>query len=171
MSNLIDQLIKSFETTSLTITLAELILAIIIVLSLTYLKQSIRAVWTYSKKHEYDQKMLKLEEQKEMRQKSENVAELMAEWLKPEENIDFHRLNSLSMQAFLWLPVGLAEEMGKVLIHKSEKKDAVRRLLKDIRTHLQEQEQEDALLHTHLVIWDKTIARRYKAELKKAGDV
>lgn len=87
-------------------------------------------------KHEYDLRMLELESQKEIRIKGEIVAELLAEWIRKNGNLDYYRLNKLSFQAFVWLPKELAEELSNSLAHKLGSQD-VRVLIKKIRTHLQ----------------------------------
>jgi len=88
-----------------------------------------------SVKHEYDLKMLEVESQKEIRLKGEIVAELLAAWLRKGPNLDYHQLNKLSFQAFVWLPKELAEELSNSLAHKPGASD-VRSLITNIRTHL-----------------------------------
>ncbi|OHU87030.1 hypothetical protein BET10_19540 [Pseudoalteromonas amylolytica] len=87
-------------------------------------------------KHEYDLKKLEVEHQKEIRLKGEIVAELLAEWIRKGGNLDYHQLNKLSFQAFVWLPKELAEELSSSLSHQTGAQD-VRALIKNIRTYLQ----------------------------------
>lgn len=87
-------------------------------------------------KHEYDLKMLEIESQKEIRLKGEIVAELLAQWIRKDGNLDYHQLNKLSFQAFVWLPKKLAEELSDSLAHKPGSQD-VRTLIKNVRTYLQ----------------------------------
>jgi len=88
-------------------------------------------------KHEYDLKMLEIERQKEIRLKGEVVAELLAQWIRKNGALDYHELNRLSFQAFIWLPKGLAEELSNSLAHKPGSQD-VRELIKNVRTYLHE---------------------------------
>lgn len=87
-------------------------------------------------KHEYDLKKLEIERQKEIRLKGEVVSDLLAQWIRKNGKLDYHELNKLSFQAFLWLPKELAEELSTSLAHKSGAKD-LRMLIKKLRTHLQ----------------------------------
>lgn len=87
-------------------------------------------------KSQYDLKMLEVESQKEMRLKGEVVAELLAEWIRKDGNLDYHQLNKLCFQAFIWLPKELAEELSDSLSHAEGSKD-IRILIKNIRTYLQ----------------------------------
>ncbi|WP_326033523.1 hypothetical protein, partial [Vibrio cholerae] len=116
-------LMSSFSTVS--------VLAIVAYLLRTWISTRLR----WSVKHEYDKKMLEVESQKELRLKGEVVAELLAEWIRKNGNLDYHQLNKLTFQAFLWLPKGLAEDLSNSLSHKPGSKD-VREILIDIRTHL-----------------------------------
>jgi len=87
-------------------------------------------------KHEYDLKMLEVESQREIRLKGEIVAELLAEWIRKNGNLDYHQLNKLSFQAFVWLPKELAEELSNSLSHKLGAQD-LRAIIKNVRTYLQ----------------------------------
>ncbi|HHK4674558.1 hypothetical protein ACLPG7_29615 [Pseudomonas aeruginosa] len=87
-------------------------------------------------KHEYDLRVLELENQKETRLKSEIVAELLAAWIKEGGGVDYHQLNKLSFQAFVWLPKELAEELSNSLAHVPGSSD-IRSLIIKVRTHLQ----------------------------------
>lgn len=90
-------------------------------------------------KFDYDLKMLEVESQKEIRLKGEIVAELLAEWIRNNGNLDYHQLNKLSFQAFLWLPKDLAKELSNSLDRKPGSLD-VRQLIKNIRTYLQDED-------------------------------
>jgi len=103
-------------------------------------------------KHEYDLKMLEVEEQKEIRLKGEIVAELLAEWIRKGGKLDYHQLNKLSFQAFVWLPRGLAEELSNSLAHKPGSQD-VRSLIKNIRTYLQGE--DDGMESKHVIVFDE----------------
>lgn len=103
-------------------------------------------------KHEYDLKMLEVESQREIRLKGEIVAELLAEWIKKNGKLDYHQLNRLSFQAYLWLPKELAEDLSNSLAHKQGSKD-VRSLLKEIRTYLQGE--DDGLASRHVIVFDE----------------
>lgn len=87
-------------------------------------------------KHRHDLKMLEIENQKEIRLKGEIVADLLAAWLRKGGNLDYHQLNKLSFQAFLWLPKELAEELSNSLAHQKDSLD-IRTIIKKIRTYLQ----------------------------------
>ena len=103
-------------------------------------------------KHEYDLRMLEIESQREVRLKGEIVAELLAEWIKKNGALDYHQLNRLSFQAYLWLPKELAEDLSNSLAHKQGAKD-VRSLLKEIRTYLQGE--DDGLASRHAIVFDE----------------
>ncbi|WP_318469439.1 hypothetical protein [Photobacterium leiognathi] len=103
-------------------------------------------------KYEYDLKKIEIENQKEIRTRSEVVAELLAEWVRRSESLDYHLLNKLSFQAYLWLPKELAENLSDSLAHKKGSKD-VRALLKEIRTHLHGD--DDGLGSNHVIIFDE----------------
>ncbi|WP_236733520.1 hypothetical protein [Aliivibrio fischeri] len=123
MDNVVVALISSFSTVSL--------IACIVFLFRTWISTRLR----WSVKHEYDKKMLEVESQKEIRLKGDVVAELLAEWIRKNGNLNYHQLNKLTFQAFLWLPKELAEDLSNCLAHKPGSKD-VRKILIDIRSHL-----------------------------------
>ena len=87
-------------------------------------------------KHEYDLRVLEIERQREVRLKGEVVAELLAQWVRKNGKLDYHELNRLSFQAFIWLPKELAEQLSNSLAHKPGAQD-VRAIIKNIRTYLQ----------------------------------
>ena len=87
-------------------------------------------------KHEYDLKVLEAQRQKEIRLKSEVVSELLAQWIRKNGKLDYHELNKLSFQAFIWLPKDIAKELSDSLAHKDGAQD-VRVIIKNIRTYLQ----------------------------------
>ena len=122
-------------------------------------------------KHEYDLKLLEIERQKEIRLKGEIVAELLAEWIRAERNLDYHQLNKLSFQAYIWLPKDLAEELSNSLNHNDGAQD-VRTLIKNTRTYLQGEDDgiqaknvivfEEPDLHSSFktsVVWSHAIAK------------
>ena len=90
-------------------------------------------------KYEYDLKLLELERQREIRLKSEIVSELLAQWIRKSDKLDYHELNRLSFQAFIWLPKNLAEKLSSSLSHQHGSQD-LRNLIKEIRTYLQEED-------------------------------
>jgi len=90
-------------------------------------------------KHEYDLKMLEVERQREIRLKGEIVSDLLAEWIRKNGKLDYHELNRLSFQAFIWLPKNLAEKLSSSLSHQPGSQD-LRDLIKEIRTYLQEED-------------------------------
>ena len=87
-------------------------------------------------KHEYDLKILEVQRQKEIRLKGEIVSELLAQWIRKDETIDYYELNKLSFQAFIWLPKEIAEELSNSLAHEPGAQD-LRVLIKNVRTYLQ----------------------------------
>ena len=87
-------------------------------------------------KHEYDLEILEVQRQKDIRLKSEIVSELLAQWIRKNGKIDYHELNKLSFQAFMWLPKDIADELSNSLIQKPNSQD-LRVLIKNIRTYLQ----------------------------------
>ncbi|EOA6545674.1 hypothetical protein ACH7VC_004634 [Vibrio vulnificus] len=87
-------------------------------------------------KYEYDLKFAEVEHQREMRLKGEVVAELLAQWLRADKELDYYQLNKLAFQAFVWLPEDLAKDLSESLANKAGSDD-VRTLVKKVRTHLQ----------------------------------
>lgn len=86
--------------------------------------------------HEYDKKLLDLETTRDIRLKSEIIAELVSEWIgKKNEYSEFTELNKLSFQAFLWLPAELAVELSDTLSHQDSAED-IRTILIKVRKHL-----------------------------------
>jgi hypothetical protein len=88
-------------------------------------------------KHEYDLKMFEVERQREIRLKGEIVADLLAQWIRKKGKPDYHELNRLSFQAFIWLPKNLAEKLSNSLSNEPGSVE-LRDLIKEIRTYLQE---------------------------------
>lgn len=103
-------------------------------------------------KHDYDLRMLELENQKEIRLKGEIVAELLAEWIRTDHKLDYHQLNKLSFQSYIWLPKQLAEDLSNALAHEKNAKD-VRGLLKEMRVYLQGE--DDGLASKHVIVFDE----------------
>ncbi|WP_257834499.1 hypothetical protein [Burkholderia glumae] len=90
----------------------------------------------FSVEHEYSKKLSDYENKSEIRLKAELVADLMAEWIRNEDSPDYyHRLNQLSLQAFLWLPPNLAQDLSDTLAHKTTSDDA-RTIIQKVRKHL-----------------------------------
>jgi hypothetical protein len=80
---------------------------------------------------------------------------LLAEWIKKNGKQDYHRLNKLSFQAYIWLPKELAEDLSNCLAHKDGSKD-VRNLLKEIRMYLQGK--DDGLAAKDVIVFDEPTA-------------
>jgi hypothetical protein len=116
----------SFLSSAITTTVLVGILAF---LSKTWIEKRIE----FSIQHEYDKKLSKFENDLEVRLRAELVADLMAEWIK--KDIDYHRLNKLSFQAFLWLPPQLARDLSNTLNHKPGSDD-LRSIIQKVRKHL-----------------------------------
>jgi hypothetical protein len=109
-------------------------------------------------KHEYDLKKLEIEHEREIRLKGEIVAELLAEWIRKGGNLDYHQLNKLSFQAFVWLPRELAEELSNSLSHQNDRKD-LRVLIKNIRTYLQGE--DDGFSAKDIIVFDEPDPQTY----------
>ena len=133
-------LITSISTVSL--------VGVVLFLSRTWLVERLKA----SIQHEYDLKKLELERQKEIRLKGEIVAELLAEWIRKGRELDYHQLNKLSFQAYIWLPKNLAEKLSNSLTQQ-DGSDDVRKLLKEIRAFLHDD--DDGLESKHAVVFDE----------------
>lgn len=89
----------------------------------------------FSIQHEYDKKLSKFESDLEIRLRAELVGDLMAEWIKDTNELDYHRLNQLSFQAFLWLPPQLARDLSNTLAHRPGSDD-LRSMIQKVRKHL-----------------------------------
>lgn len=107
------------------------LLAVLAFVSKTWIEKRIE----FSIQHEYDKKLALLESEREVRLRAELVADLMAEWIRDKDKLDYFRLNQLSFQAFLWLPPALARDLSATLSHKS-KEDDLRSILQKVRKHL-----------------------------------
>ncbi len=138
-------LVMSLLGSTLTVAIIGIIVYIFRSWIIERLKLSIR--------HGYDLKMLEIERQKEIRLKCEIVAELLAEWIREDDKVDYYQLNKLSFQAFVWLPKELAEELSNSLAHEAGSPD-VRTLIKKIRTHLQGE--DDGFEAKRVVIFKKS---------------
>ena len=103
-------------------------------------------------KHEYDKKLSKFENDLEVRLRAELVADLMAEWIKDTDQLDYHRLNQLSFQAFLWLPPQLARDLSCTLTHKPGSDD-LRSIIQKVRKHLLGD--ADDLEPLHVIVFKK----------------
>jgi len=97
-----------------------------------------------STRHEYNElletiklsnaKVLEKEkESREIRLKSALIAELLAEWISQPD--DMAHLRKLTFEAFIWLPVPLAEDLSKILAHEKSAKD-YKEFIIDVRKHL-----------------------------------
>lgn len=118
----------SFASGAITTTSLVVVLAF---LSKTWIEKRIE----FSIQHEYDKKLSKFENDLEVRLRAELVADLMAEWIKDTKDLDYHRLNQLSFQAFLWLPPQLARDLSNTLAHKPGSDD-LRSIIQKVRKHL-----------------------------------
>jgi hypothetical protein len=118
----------SFALGTLTTTF---LLGILALLSKTWIEKRIE----FSIQHEYDKKLSKYEHDHEVRLRAELVADLMAEWIKDTDTLDYHRLNQLSFQASLWLPPQLARDLTNTLANKLGADD-LRSILVKVRKHL-----------------------------------
>jgi len=87
----------------------------------------------YAIKHDYDKKLIEIEEQKEIRHKTELIAELLSEWIN--KNEDKQKLNELTFKAFLWLPLEIASDLSSTLNHKSGAPN-IREIITKVRKHL-----------------------------------
>lgn len=114
------------------IILTNVIWALIFIVGAIILRYWLKSTIQYSVKHEYDVMLEEIKAAKEkqaeadsrqyeIRLKSALIAELMAEWITPDH--DKKKLRQLTNEAFLWLPIDLANELSKVLSHKD---DAIR---------------------------------------------
>ena len=130
------------------------ILGVVVFLMLSWLLARLKA----SIKHEYDLKKLEVEHAKEIRLKGEIVAELLAQWIRKNGNLDYHQLNKLSFQAFVWLPKELAEELSNSLSHQNNRKD-IRVLIKNIRTYLQGE--DDGFKAKDVIVFDEPDIKSY----------
>jgi hypothetical protein len=139
----------SFISGAVTTTLLVSILAF---LAKTWIGKRIES----SIQHEYDKKLSKFENDLEVRLRAELVADLMAEWIKGEKELDYNRLNQLSFQAFLWLPAPLARDLSNTLAHKTGADD-LRSIIQKIRKHLLG-EKDDLEARYVIVFKNKTAA-------------
>jgi len=137
--------LASFALGSLTTTL---LIAVLGFLSKTWIEKRIAS----SIQHEYDKKLSNFEHDREVRLRAELVADLMAEWLKDSDHVDYFRLNQLSFQAFLWLPPGLARDLSNTLAHKPGSDD-IRAIVQKVRKHLLGE--KDDLESQHVVVFTK----------------
>ena len=107
------------------------LVAVLAFLSKTWIEKRIQ----FSIQHEYEKKLSKFKNDLEVRLRAELVADLMAEWIKDEKDLDYHLLNKLSFQAFLWLPQKLACDLSNTLAHKPGSDD-LRSIMQKVRKHL-----------------------------------
>jgi hypothetical protein len=128
------------------------LLGVLAFLTKTWIEKRIE----FSIQHEYDKKLSKFENDLEVRLRAELVADLMAEWIKDTKDLDYHRLNQLSFQAFLWLPPQLARDLSNTLNHKPDSDD-LRLILQKVRKHLLG-ESDSLEAHQVIVFKNKTNA-------------
>jgi uncharacterized protein YehS (DUF1456 family) len=129
------------------------LLVLVLSIVIFFLRNWIERRIQYSVKNHYEKNLLEFKNKQEIRLKAELVADLFAEWLRDEKEIDYYRLNLLSFQAFLWLPSHIASELSKVLSHQTNGNVDVRTVLFQIRNHLLENEKEgDAKLTKNEII-------------------
>jgi hypothetical protein len=128
------------------------ITTVIIGVVVYFSREWIAAKLRWKLKHEYDKKLLELESQREIRLKGEVVADLLAQWIRKNGNLDYHELNRLTFQAFLWLPTDLAEELSNCLARKSGAKN-IREVLIDIRKYLHGN--TDTLKANNIIVFDE----------------
>lgn len=107
------------------------LLGVLAFLTKTWIEKRIE----FSIQHEYEKKLSKFENDLEVRVRAELVADLMAEWIKDTKDLDYHRLNQLSFQAFLWLPPQLARDLSGTLNHKTGSDD-LRSIIQKVRKYL-----------------------------------
>lgn len=81
-----------------------------------------------------------------LKQKSELIAELIAEWLS--NPADTKKLHELTFQAFLWLPKNIASDLSNTLSHSADAKGA-KEIIADVRAHLLG---EDERIDAHQII-------------------
>jgi len=130
---------------------------IVAFLARTWIAERLKA----SIKHEYDIKMLEVEHQREIRIKGEIVAELLAQWIRRNGNLDYYELNRMSFQAFIWLPPELAKDLSNTLSRNSESAD-LRTLIKRVRAYLQGH--DDQLKSVDVVVFNEpTIREEFNA--------
>lgn len=99
--------------------------------------------WIENKfKYEFDKSLALFNNDLLIKQRSELIAELVAEWITP--NSDTKKLNQLSFQAFLWLPKDIALDLSNTLSHQPEAKN-IKDIISEVRVHLiGEQERIDS---------------------------
>jgi hypothetical protein len=125
-----------------------LLIAVLGFLSKTWIKKRIAS----SIQHEYDKKLSNFEHDREVRLRAELVGDLMAEWIKDTDHLDYFRLNQLSFQAFLWLPPDLARDISNTLAHKPGADD-LRAIVQKVRKHLLGE--NDDLESQHIIVFKK----------------
>ena len=85
------------------------------------------------------------------RLRAELVAELLAEWTSPNE--DLKKLRELTFKAFLWLPKDVAEKLSELLSHKQ---GDIRTVLSQVREILLEEDKDNKLDPLMIITFDHT---------------
>ena len=85
------------------------------------------------------------------RLRAELVAELLAEWTSPNE--DLKKLRELTFKAFLWLPKDVAEKLSELLSHKQ---GDIRTVLSQVRQILLEEGKDNKLDPLSIITFDHT---------------
>ena len=96
-------------------------------------KQWLSSKISNSIKHYYDKLTVDYKSDLLIKQKSELIGELLAEWVSQPENQK--KLNQLTFEAFLWLPKNIANDLSNTLSHKKNSKN-IREIISAVRTHL-----------------------------------
>jgi hypothetical protein len=95
----------------------------------------------------------------QIRDRSAKIAELIAEWLSyPEEQ---KTLNTLTLEAFLWLPDDILKLLSQVLAHDPNAPD-VREVLAKVRKHLRLDSNLDA---KDIIIFKQETAKKWANEI------
>ncbi|MEK0167954.1 hypothetical protein [Pseudescherichia vulneris] len=85
------------------------------------------------------------------RLRAELVAELLAEWTSPNE--DLKKLRELTFKAFLWLPKDVAEKLSELLSHKQ---GDIRTVLSQVREILLEEDKDNKLDPLMIITFEQT---------------
>lgn len=111
-----------------------LIIIIFVLQLLTPLFVYLAKLWIENKfKLEFDKSLALFNNDLLIKQRSELIAELVAEWITMPT--DKRRLNQLSFQAFLWLPKEIALDLSDTLSHQPDSKN-IKEIISDVRVHL-----------------------------------
>jgi hypothetical protein len=111
-------------------------------------------------RHEYEQKLERIREDARIREKSQLIAELFAEWIRFPE--DQTRLNQLTLEAFLWLPDDIAEDLSGLLSHKRPELE-IRELVARVRLHLLG---STSITHREIIIFTQESSLRQQDQMR-----